>query len=297
MNDSKVVLSTGCSSGIGRDLCGRLSSAGYAVVATARQLGSLEGVEAALKLELDVTSDQSISEAIAAAMRSFGRVDALVNNAGFAIAGTIEELPDEALRSMFEVNFFGVMRMLRAVVPHMREQRSGIIVNIGSIAGRFSLPTNGCYSATKFALEAISDAARRELGPLGIRVVLVEPGGIRTNFLGSLRAQSESWCKNQASPYRTLYARSDALSDAMMADAPGPEAVSRVVLQALGARKPRARYFAAVPLGARLMLHASDSLADRVFGLALERTPLRDGTAAAGAEGEARGRDQSMPAV
>ncbi len=259
---SKTVLITGCSTGIGRDLAGQLTRAGYQVVATARQVQSLKDVPAALKLPLDVTQPESVHKAVEQTLQCFGRIDVLVNNAGFAVRGAVEQVPDAQVQAMFDANVFGVMRMIRAVAPQMRRQKSGRIVNIGSIAGKLATPANGTYSATKFALEALSDALRLELAPFGIQVVLIEPGNIDTHFLATADAHAHAIVSNPASPYQALYQQSDQFAAGMRRNAPGPEAVSRVVQQAMEARRPKARYLAAVPFSGRLVLHLGDSVWD-----------------------------------
>ncbi len=179
---SKVVLITGCSSGIGRCLAEQLSQSGHIVVATARCVEMLKDLPVALKLPLDVTHPDSVTLAVASTIRQFGRIDVLINNAGYTMLGALEEVSDEETWQVFDVNVFGALRMIRAVIPQMRKQGTGSILNISSIAGRLSTPVNGTYSATKFALEALSDALRLELEPFGIRVVVVEPGAIQTRF-------------------------------------------------------------------------------------------------------------------
>src|SRR5512135_3248659 len=159
----QVVLITGCSTGIGRDLAQRLTRSGYTVVATARRVETLENVQAALKLPLDVTQPESINQVVAGILQQFGRIDVLVNNAGYAVRGAVEETPVEQVQQMFEVNVFGVMRVIQAVAPQMRQQKAGRIINISSIVGKLVTPANGTYSASKFALEALSDALRLEL--------------------------------------------------------------------------------------------------------------------------------------
>ena len=168
---SKIVLITGCSTGIGRDLAERLTRSDYTVIATARKVESLENLSVALKLPLDVTQPESIRHAVDCAIQRFGRIDVLVNNAGYAVRGAVEEVPVEQAQQMFDANVFGVMRMIQAVVPHMRQQKTGRVINISSVSGKLVTPANGTYSATKFALEALSDALRLELAPFGIQVV------------------------------------------------------------------------------------------------------------------------------
>lgn len=176
--------------------------------------------------------------------------------------GAVEEISDDQVQKMFDANVFGVMRMIRAVAPHMRRQRVGRIVNISSIAGKRSTPANGTYSATKFAVEALSDALRLELAPFGIQVVLIEPGSIKTHFTVTAEAHAQEIFSNPASPYRTLYQQSEQFAAGMRQNEPGPEAVSKVVQLAMEASKPKARYLAAVPFSGRLVLHLGDSVWD-----------------------------------
>ncbi len=224
---AKVVLITGCSTGIGRDLAQRLSQAGYTVVATARQVDSMKDLPAALQLPLDVSQPDSVKKAVAQTIAQFGRIDVLVNNAGYAVTGALEELPEEKVKQVFDVNVFGVVRMIQAVVPHMRKQGAGRIINISSIAGKMSTPANGAYSATKFALEALSDALRVELASFGIQVVVIEPGSIRTNFDQTVLAQGADIRANPDSPYKALYKLSDDFAASMIKTQCGPEIVSQ----------------------------------------------------------------------
>src|SRR5574340_1765766 len=230
---SKVALITGCSRGIGRDLAQRMAEAGYTVVATARRVEALDGLDVALKLPLDVTIEESAKSAVSAVLDLFGHIDVLVNNAGLSTQAAIEELPEEALHSMFEVNVMGTAHMMRLVAPTMRQQGSGHMVNISSLVGRMAMPVNGGYSATKFAVEALSDAARQELSPFGIRVIVIEPGSIGTGFTDAMIARSRETLENPASPYRQLYDRNAALTAQVRGDDAAPEAVSQVILEAL----------------------------------------------------------------
>jgi NAD(P)-dependent dehydrogenase (short-subunit alcohol dehydrogenase family) len=258
----KTVLITGCSSGIGRDLAQRLAGSGYQVVATARNIETLAELDVALRLSLDVTRPESVQKAVATVIQLFGRIDVLVNNAGYAQVGAIEELSDEQVQQMYDVNVFGVLRMVRAVTPFMRRQKAGQIINISSIAGKMVTPVNGSYSSTKFALEAISDALRLELEPFNIQVILVEPGAIKTNFDRTVHAHGEALVSNPASPYLPLYRKYQQVSDGMRGQEPGPEVVSNVVKQALESPNPRARYLAGVALPARIVLHLRDFVWD-----------------------------------
>ena len=262
---SKVVLITGCSTGIGRDLAQQLTQAGYTVVATARKTETLDDLSAALKLPLDVTQSASVNNAVARVLQQFGRIDVLVNNAGYALRGALEEIPDEQVQQMFDVNVFGVLRMIRAVAPHMREQRTGRIINISSIAGKLSTPANGTYSATKFALEALNDALRLELLPFGIHVISIEPGAIKTQFDETAQLHARNILSNKKSPYQPLYKKSDEFAESMRQQEPGPDVVSRVIQQAIESSRPKARYLAAVPLSGRLVLRLRDSVWDLIL--------------------------------
>jgi NAD(P)-dependent dehydrogenase (short-subunit alcohol dehydrogenase family) len=262
---SKTVLITGCSTGIGQDLARRLALANYTVIATARHPETLADLQVALKLPLDVTDSESIASATQQVVRRFGRVDVLVNNAGYALRGAVEEISDEQVHKMFDVNVYGVMRMIRAVVPQMRRQKAGRIINISSFGGKLVVPVNGTYSATKFALEALSDALRLELALFGIQVVLIEPGNIRTNFIATAQAHAKEILSNPASPYQALYQQYLQVTTTMRRQEPGPEVVSQVVQQAIEASKPKTRYLVAVPFSNRLILHLGDSVRDFVF--------------------------------
>ena len=256
----KVVLITGCSSGIGRCLAERLTQLGYIVVATARKVETLKDLPTALKLPLDVTEPNSINQAVVSTLEQLGRIDVLINNAGYTMQGAVEEVSDEQTRQVFDVNVFGVLRMIRAVVPHMRKQQSGRIINISSIAGKLATPANGTYSATKFALEALSDALRLEVEPFGIQVVVIEPGAIKTHFDATAQAHAKQILGNPESPYQQIYKQSEIFSAEMRQHEPGPEPVCKVVEQALTARHPRPCYLAAFSFSGRLVLHLRDLL-------------------------------------
>lgn len=189
-SDAKVWLITGSSSGFGRSLVEAVLKKGDRVVATARKPEYLDDLvqqypETVHAVRLDVTNLQDVQAAIKSALNQYDRIDVLVNNAGYPAMGAIEELSDDDTRRQFETNFFGALSMIRAVLPTMREQRSGHILNISSFAGVASFSGLGIYSATKFALEGASEALAQEVKPLGIKVTLIEPGGFRTNAIGS----------------------------------------------------------------------------------------------------------------
>jgi NAD(P)-dependent dehydrogenase (short-subunit alcohol dehydrogenase family) len=262
---SQVVLITGCSSGIGHDLAQHLAKAGYRVVATARRVETLDDLPVALKLALDVTQPDSVQQAVERTLQQFGRIDVLINNAGYAVRGAVEEISDEQVQQIFDVNVFGVLRMVRTVAPHMRKQGAGRIINISSIVGILTFPVNGVYSSTKFALEALSNALRLEMASFGIKVVLVEPGAIKTRFDDTALAHAKAVLSNPTSPYRVLYQNFGQFTASMRQREVGPEVVSKVVLQAIQAARPKARYLAAVGFSSRLVMFLGDSVWDLVL--------------------------------
>ena len=185
----KVWFITGASTGFGRLLAEEVLKAGGKVVATARNLDKVSDLEAkypqtAKALALDVTNQAQVDAAVEQTVAKFGRVDVLVNNAGYGVAGAIEEVSQAELMPMFETNVFGLLRVTRAFLPQLRRQRSGHILNLSSIGGVVASPGMGYYNATKFAVEGLSESLAGELGPLGIKVTIVEPGPFRTDFLG-----------------------------------------------------------------------------------------------------------------
>ena len=233
----KRAIVTGCSTGIGRATCNELTSRGYEVVATARRLESIADLKVTRTLELDVDSDESV----AAVHKEVGTVDALVNNAGFGVEGSVEEVPLDDVRRMFETNFFGAARMIQAFVPAMREQGKGSVVNVSSVAGIVAGPLAGYYSASKFALEALSESLHLEVGHFGVDVLIIEPGSIDTRFGANVvdhRGQG---------PYRELAELWEAASGVLGGGqpAPGPELVALAICDALGAASHPLR----VPVG------------------------------------------------
>jgi NAD(P)-dependent dehydrogenase (short-subunit alcohol dehydrogenase family) len=202
--DRPVWFITGCSTGFGRELAQLVLDRGYRAVVTARNPAKAEDIAAgkgdrALVLELDVTDPVEVDNAVKSAARHFGRIDVLVNNAGIGYFGAVEESDEEEVRRMFEINFFGLSSMTRAVLPIMRKQRGGHIVNISSIGGIRSFPTLAYYNATKYAVEGFSEALAIEVEPLGIKVTIVEPSGFRTDWAGRSAAES----KNRITDYAT----------------------------------------------------------------------------------------------
>jgi len=243
----KRVLITGASAGIGRDAAKRCAALGWEVYAAARRTTALESLRAEAgdgirPVQLDVNDPASIERArveILEQTAGYG-VDGLVNNAGIALAGALADVTDADLRAQFETNVFGLMAVTRAFLPLMMERRAGRIVNVSSSGGLVSLPFVGAYHATKFALEALSDSLRWELAPFAIRVSLIEPGPIRSEFGDKLVSSVRAAPKGSA--YARVFANADrikAFADRTML---GPEVVTRDIVHALSSRWPRARY-------------------------------------------------------
>jgi short-subunit dehydrogenase len=217
---------TGCSSGIGRATAIELTARGYEVVATARRLDAITDLDVARTLVLDVDSDESV----AAAREEVGPVDVLVNNAGFGIEGSVEEVPLVDVRRAFETNFFGAARMIQAFVPAMREQGSGTVVNVTSVAGIVAGPLGGFYAASKFALEALSEALHLEAGHFGVDVLVVEPGAIATEFGTNLVDY-----RGRPGPYAALASQWESAMGKLSGGqtSPGPDLVAVAICDAL----------------------------------------------------------------
>src|SRR5215208_3889739 len=246
--NTRIALVTGASSGIGEATAGRLAQAGYKVYGTSRR-GAQGGNRPFEMLALDVTSDESVEAAVSEVMRRDGRIDLLVNNAGFGVApGAAEESSIEQARSIFETNVFGLIRMTRAVVPHMRRQRSGRIINIGSVLGFLPMPYGALYAATKHAVEGYSESLDHELRTRGIRVSVIEPAYTKTQFdANSLEPDSK------LDEYREARAALTKHIKEVIAAADEPSVVADVVLEAASAARPKLRYTAG-GLASRLRL-------------------------------------------
>ena len=246
-NASRAVLITGCSTGIGRSTAERLAGNGWTVYATARKLDAVRDLEASgcRVLTLDVNDEESMATAVRTVEEAEGAVGVLVNNAGYSQGGPIEEVPLDEVRRQFETNVFGLVRMCQLVLPGMRRQGWGKIVNVGSMGGRLTFPGGGFYHATKYAVEAISDALRFEVRGFGVDVVLLEPGLIKTNFdetaVGSLTAATPD-----EGPYAHFNARvgkttSEAYAGPMAKLGAGPEAVAKAIEKSISRRRAPAR--------------------------------------------------------
>jgi NAD(P)-dependent dehydrogenase (short-subunit alcohol dehydrogenase family) len=236
----RVVLVTGASSGIGLACASHLAGRGFRVYGTSRRAAAAAGAPGDVTmLAADVTDDRSVEQAVAKVLELEGRLDIVVNNAGMGIAGPVENTGIEQAKAQFEVNFFGVLRVCRAVLPAMRNQRSGYIVNIGSIGGILAIPYQSMYSASKFALEGLSEALRMEVRPFGIRVVVIEPGDHKT-------ALTENRQFTETSGATAAYGPSFAAALAKTAhdeqSGPGPEQIARLLHRIVNQHRPRLRY-------------------------------------------------------
>ncbi len=280
---SKAVLITGCSSGIGRATAELLAAGGWTTYATARNVDSIAELEASgcKLLPLDVCDEQSMRSAVAAVEEAEGAVGALVNNAGYSQSGAVEDVPLELARRQFETNVFGLVRMCQLVLPAMRRQRAGRIVNVSSMGGRLTFPGGGFYHATKHAVEAISDALRFEVRGFGIDVIVIEPGLIKTRF-GETAADSIDAAQSPDGPYAgfndaVAKATTGAYEGPLAKLGGGPEKVARTIEKAISARRPRARY--PVTASARLILAQrrlmSDRMWDRFLGTQFPRPGAR----------------------
>lgn len=256
-----VVLVTGASSGIGQACAGLLAESGFTVYGTSRSMTEGRTEAGWVSLPMDVRDDGSVARTVERVVAEAGRLDAVVNNAGFGIAGAIEDTsPDEAL-DLLQTNLLGALRVCRAVLPTFRAQGQGTIVSVSSIGGRIGLPFQGLYSASKFALEGLTEALRMEVKPLGVRVILVEPGDTRTGFTAQRRRAAASGTN---AAYRERFARA---LDRIERDELGggaPETVARLVLGVLRHRNPRLRYTVGNPFQ-RLAVHLRGVLPGRLF--------------------------------
>jgi NAD(P)-dependent dehydrogenase (short-subunit alcohol dehydrogenase family) len=265
---SKAVLITGCSTGIGRATAEHLAGKGHTVYASARKLESIADLEqkGCRTLALDVTSEESMQAAVRAVEEAEGAVGALVNNAGYSQSGAVESIPLDSVRAQFETNVFGLIRMCQLVLPAMREQRQGRIVNISSMGGRLSFPGGGIYHATKYSVEAISDVLRWEVQGFGVDVVLIEPGLIKTHFadtaVGTVSGSEEDGVYgefNNAVSEMTAGAYEGPLAKL----GGGPETVARAIEKAITKRRPRTRYL--VTPSAKLALMQRRLVTDRMW--------------------------------
>lgn len=245
VDKNKVWLITGSSTGFGRELAEQSLERGYKVIATARNPEAVKDLthkypETARSFQLDVTNPEDVKNSVAKAIKDFGAIDILANNAGYGLGGGIEEPSEEQIYRQYETNLFGVIRMMRAVLPLMRKRKSGHILNISSVVGIRALPSAGYYSSTKFAIEALSEALAQEIEHLGVKVTLVEPGGFRTDFAGRSFVQPA----NRIEDYITSE-RIDTISDWNGKQMGDPKKGARAIIDMVEMTTPPLRF----PLG------------------------------------------------
>jgi NAD(P)-dependent dehydrogenase (short-subunit alcohol dehydrogenase family) len=271
MQGDKVALVTGSSSGIGFETSLMLARAGFNTYASMRNLEKSKNITEIAKKEklplqvvqLDVNNDGSVKDAIVKILKADQRIDVLINNAGYGLFGPVEDTSIEEIKAQFETNFFGVVRVTQQVLPLMRRQNSGTIVNVSSVGGRIGLPALSAYHSTKFALEGLSESIAFELEPFGIRVVIIEPGVIRTNILNS--SSSAKKALDPKSPYFSLSQKLNDNFKSMMESelSSPPEEVAKVILQAVTSENPQLRY--SVGDDAANLIHARKNMPDKEF--------------------------------
>ena len=247
---TRVAVVTGSSSGIGFEISLTLARNGFQTYATMRNPEKGENIKSIATKEnlpihieqLDVTDNKSVTNAIQAIVSKANSIDVLVNNAGYALTGAFEDLAIEEIKAQYETNLFGLIRTTQAVLPIMRKQKSGTIINISSGVGRFGYPTGSAYVSTKFAVEGLSESMAYELAPFGIKVILVEPGVIKTNIANGMVVAKKS--QNPDSPYFQIMQKMSTSFEHMLENASSPDLVAKVVLQAVTSENPSLRYLA-----------------------------------------------------
>jgi NAD(P)-dependent dehydrogenase (short-subunit alcohol dehydrogenase family) len=265
----RVVLITGGSSGIGKATASILVKKGWKVYASARRFEAMQDLKdiGVIPLKLDLTDVHQCRDCVEEILRNEEHIDALVNNAGYGSYGALEDVPDEEARRQFDVNVFGLMGLTRLILPQMRKQRHGRIINVSSIGGRMTTPMGGWYHATKFALEGLSDSLRMEVKPFGIDVVVIQPGGVSTEWSGIARenllaASGNGPYSELAKSMATVMETAGRLARGLLAPA-SPETIAQVIEHALQTGRPKTRYSA--PGHAKLILFFRWLLPDRAF--------------------------------
>ncbi len=267
ISNHRVVLVTGASSGIGKCCAEYLAQQGCRVYGTSRKIDSTDGEQRSLNtdifqmIKMDVTNESSVNKGIDAVIARESRIDVVVNNAGFAIIGSLEDTTIEEAKSQLETNFFGALRVCRAVLPVMRRQRAGYIVSVSSIGGLIGLPFQSAYSASKFALEGAMEALRMEVRPIGIHVVLIEPGDFKTEIT-THRQKAEKSTVNSA--YQDTFQKVLRIVESGERQAPTPEPVARLVNKIINMNSPRLRYTAGT-ISQRIAVPLKKILPSRLF--------------------------------
>ena len=267
---ANVALITGASAGIGKATARLLLKHGYTVYAAARRLEAMQDLQAegARIVQLDLTSSDSIERCVRSVLEQSGRIDVLINNAGYGSYGAVEDIPLDEARRQFEVNLFGAAALIQQVLPTMRSRRSGKIINVSSIGGKVWSLLGAWYQATKFALEGFSDCLRNEVRPFGIQVVVVEPGAIKT--AGGETAVGNMLIASSQGAYRELAKQAAAVyQQSEQQRGTEPDVIARTILTALQARNPKPRYVA--PASARVIVFLRWLLTDQAFDSLMQR--------------------------
>ncbi len=268
MECKRTVLVTGCSSGIGLATCHVLSRNNFMTYGTVRNLSKAKNIQDLMNrenlslkiLRLDVNDNQSIKLTVKKILNDTGRIDVLINNAGYGMFGPIEEITTQEIKKQFETNFFGAIRLIKAIVPIMRKQGKGTIVNISSMVGRFGVPLNSAYVSSKFAVEGLSESISFELEEFGIRVIVIEPGVVKSDFFHNVKVKG----MNLESPYHELMERRvNFLDKAMKNSLTCSYDVASIILEALNSKDPKFRYV--IGNDATNSLRMRNSLSDRKF--------------------------------
>ena len=267
--NKKTVLITGASSGIGKETAKTLLTAGYLVYAAARRVEEMQELAqlGARVVALDVTDEASISATINSILEQEGSIDILVNNAGYGSYGAIEDVPIDEARRQFEVNIFGLARLTQLVLPKMRENRYGKIVNISSMGGKIYTPFGGWYHATRHALEGFSDSLRLETSPFGIDIIIIEPGGIATPW-GEIAAQNLKKTSAQGAYAEAANKVAESMTGRFSNQLSQPTLIAETIVKAIQAQRPQTRY--AVGFMARPMIFLRKILSDRMFDQVLK---------------------------
>jgi len=274
----KVAVLTGSSSGIGLETALTLARNGFLTYATMRNLAKSDNIKSvAVKdhlpiriVQLDVTDDTSVNNAVQSIIKETGRIDILVNNAGYALSGAFEDLSLEEIKNQYDTNFYGIIRTTQAVLPIMRKQRSGRIINISSGLGLFGFPGMSAYSSTKFAMEGLSESMAYELDQFGIKVVLIEPGVIRTNMDNSIVIAKKS--QDSSSPYSQMMQKMGNNFKKFTENASSADVVANVVLEAATSEKPRLRYLAGKDM--KMWMQSKNSMPDDEFYNSMKKNLL-----------------------
>jgi short-subunit dehydrogenase len=278
--ENKVAIVTGSSSGIGFETSVILARNGFHTYAAVRNLDKSQPlIDIAKKdglsiqvIELDVSNDKSVEDEINRVLSENKRIDVVVNNAGYALAGSFEDLSMDEIKSQFETNFFGAIRVIQAILPTMRNQRNGRIVNVSSMGGRMAIPLDSAYHGTKFALEGLSESLQYEVEQFGIKIIIIEPGAIKSNFFNNLKMASKA--QRPDSPYTQMMQKLNAGFSFILENAAHPVEVAKVILAAVTSEDPQLRY--TVGDDAAMILQAKRTMSDTEFRNLMKKQFLSD---------------------